>query len=109
MTPGASTAPGFFEVFQDQGASICHGSNTIYRKFCSGKGKLTSMSQLRRGMGVFKWNPNTPQKFSESLVDFRHIGLVVCVALLRIIHASTGTMCVTTDTKIGIWKYWGCL
>ena len=28
---------------------------------------------------------------------------------LRIIHASTGTMCVTTDTSLGKWKYWGWL
>ena len=97
------------KCFRDQGTSIYHGSNTIYRKYCSEKGKLTSASQLRPGMAVFKWNANTPEKFNDGLGDFQHIGLVVSVNPLRIIHASTGTMCVTTDTSLGKWKYWGWL
>ena len=36
--------------YRDQGASIYHGSNTIYRKYCSEKGKLSSVSQLKPGM-----------------------------------------------------------
>ncbi len=115
VSPGTNDSRGidcsglFVKCFKDQGASIYHGSNTIYRKYCSEKGTLTSVAQLRRGMAVFKWNPNTPSKFNDGLGDFQHIGLVVSVAPLRIIHASTGTMCVTTDTKIGKWKYWGWL
>ena len=115
VSPGTNDARGidcsglFVKCFRDQGANIYHGSNTIYRKYCSEKGKLTSASQLRPGMAVFKWNSNTPEKFNDSLGDFQHIGLVVSVNPLRIIHASTGTMCVTTDTKIGKWKYWGWL
>ena len=99
----------FVKIFRDQGASIYHGSNTIYRKYCSEKGKLTRISQLTPGMAVFKWNPNTPEKFGDSLGDFQHIGLVASVNPLEIIHASTGTMCVTTDTKLGKWAYWGKL
>jgi len=91
----------FVKIFRDQGASIYHGSNTIYRKYCSEKGKLTRISQLKPGMAVFKWNPNTPEKFGDGLGDFQHIGLVASVNPLEIIHASTGTMCVTTDTKLG--------
>jgi hypothetical protein len=115
VSPGSNDQNGidcsglFVKCFRDQGASIYHGSNTIYRKYCSEKGKLASVSQLRRGMAVFKWNSNTPEKFNDGLGDFQHIGLVVSVNPLRIIHASTGTMCVTTDTKIGKWKYWGWL
>ena len=115
VSPGTNDARGidcsglFVKCYRDQGASIYHGSNTIYRNYCSEKGKLTSTSQLRRGMAVFKWNSNTPEKFNDGLGDFQHIGLVVSVNPLRIIHASTGTMCVTTDTKIGKWKYWGWL
>ena len=115
VSPGTNDARGidcsglFVKCFRDQGASIYHGSNTIYRKYCSEKGKLTSVSQLRPGMAVFKWNPNTPEKFNDGLGDFQHIGLVTNVNPLRIVHASTGTMCVTTDTSIGKWTYWGWL
>ena len=115
VSPGTNDARGidcsglFVKWFRDQGASIYHGSNTIYRKYCSEKGKLTSVSLLRPGMAVFKWNPNTPEKFNDGLGDFQHIGLVTSVNPLRIVHASTGTMCVTTDTKLGKWAYWGKL
>ena len=115
VSPGTNDSRGidcsglFVKIFRDQGANIYHGSNTIYRKYCSEKGKLTSVSQLLPGMAVFKWNSNTPEKFNDNLGDFQHIGLVASVNPLRIIHASTGTMCVTTDDKIGKWKYWGWL
>ena len=115
VSPGTNDARGidcsglFVKCFRDQGASIYHGSNTIYRKYCSDKGKLTSVSQLQRGMAVFKWNPNTPAKFDDGLGDFQHIGLVVSVSPLRIIHASSAAGCVTTDTKLGKWASWGWL
>ena len=115
VSPGSNNSSGidcsglFVKIFRDQGASIYHGSNTIYRKYCSEKGKLTSEAQLQPGMAVFKWNANTPEKFNDGLGDFQHIGLVTSINPLKIIHASTGTMCVTTDTKVGKWAYWGKL
>ena len=57
----------------------------------------------------FKWNPNTPEKFNAGLGDFQHIGLVTSVNPLRIVHASSAAGCVTTDTKLGKWAYWGWL
>lgn len=115
VSPGTNNSQGidcsglFVKCFRDQGASIYHGSNTIYRKYCSDKGKLTSVSQLKPGMAVFKWNSNTPAKFNDDLGDFQHIGLVTGVNPLRIVHASSAAGCVTTDTKIGKWAYWGKL
>ena len=115
VSPGTNDARGidcsglFVKCYRDQGASIYHGSNTIYRKYCSDKGKLTSVNQLQRGMAVFKWNSNTPAKFDDGLGDFQHIGLVVSANPLRIIHASSAAGCVTTDTKLGKWAYWGWL
>lgn len=115
VSPGTNDSRGidcsglFVKAYRDQGASIYHGSNTIYRKYCSEKGKLTNVSQLRPGMAVFKWNPNTPEKFNDGLGDFQHIGLVASVNPLRIIHASSAVGCVTTDTKLGKWTYWGWL
>lgn len=99
----------FVKIFRDQGSNIAHGSNTIYRKYCTEKGFLMSVSQLKPGMAVFKWNPNTPEKFNDGLGDFQHIGLVTNINPLKIIHASSVAGCVTTDTKIGKWKYWGKL
>ena len=49
VSPGTNDSRGidcsglFVKCFRDQGASIYHGSNTIYRKYCSEKGKLTSV------------------------------------------------------------------
>lgn len=115
VSPGSNDSRGidcsglFVKIFRDQGASIYHGSNTIFRKYCSDTGRITDAKALQVGMAVFKWNPNTPEKFHDGLGDFQHIGLVVSVSPLRIIHASTVTMCVTTDTKIGKWLWWGKL
>ena len=115
VSPGTNDARGidcsglFMKAFRDQGASIYHGSNTIYRKYCSEKGKLTKVSQLQPGMAVFKWNANTPEKFNDGIGDFQHIGLVTSVNPLRIVHASSAVGCVTTDTKLGKWAYWGWL
>ena len=97
------------KAYRDQGASIYHSSNTIYRKYCSEKGKLNSTNQLQPGMAVFKWNANTPEKFNDGLGDFQHIGLVTSVNPLRIVHASSAAGCVTMDTKLGKWAYWGWL
>ncbi len=115
VSPGSNDSRGidcsglFVKCFRDQGASIYHGSNTIYRKYCSDKGKLTSVSQLKPGMAVFKWNSNTPAKFNDDLGDFQHIGMVTGVSPLQIVHASSAAGCVTTDTKLGKWAYWGWL
>ncbi len=115
VSPGTNDSRGidcsglFVKAYQDQGASIYHGSNTIYRKYCSEKGQLNSVGQLLPGMAVFKWNPQTPEKFSDGQGDFQHIGLVTSVNPLRIVHASSAAGCVTTDTKLGKWAYWGWL
>ena len=115
VSPGTNDSRGidcsglFVKAYRDQGASIYHGSNTIYRKYCSEKGKLTNVSQLQPGMAVFKWNANTPEKFNDGLGDFQHIGLVTNENPLRIVHASSAAGCVTTDTKLGKWAYWGWL
>ena len=115
VSPGSNDASGidcsglFVKAYRDQGASIYHGSNTIYRKYCSEKGKITSVNQLQRGMAVFKWNANIPEKFNDGLGDFQHIGLVASVNPLRIVHASSAVGCVTTDEKLGKWAYCGWL
>ena len=114
-SPGSNDRSGidcsglFVRIFRDQGATIYHGSNTIYREYCGEKGPISSASQLLPGMAVFKWKQETPSKFHDALGDFCHIGLVVSTSPLQIIHASSDVGCVTIDRSIGKWKYWGKL
>ena len=104
----------FVKMYRDQGAKIYHGSNTIFREYCEETGKLTSVDQLQIGMAVFKrkdWTDadKSNRWYGTDPGNLSHIGYVESVHPLRIIHASTGTMCVTTDDKIGKWGYWGKL
>jgi hypothetical protein len=115
VSPGSNDSRGIdcsgllVKVYRDQGASIYHGSNTIYRKHCDEKGWIGNENILQVGMAVFKWNPNTPAKFDDGLGDFQHVGLVIGKNPLQIIHASSVAGCVVIDTKLGKWKYWGKL
>lgn len=99
----------FVRAYRNQGARIYHGSNTIWRRHLAEKGVILSVDDLRPGMAVFKWKEKTPEKFSDDLGDFCHIGLVTSVRPLRIVHASTEGMKVKADSKIGKWQYWGVL
>ena len=114
-TPGTNDARGidcsgmFVRAYRLQGQRIYHGSNTIWRKHLADKGPIDSAADLRPGMAVFKWKPDTPAKFSDGAGDFCHIGLVTSVKPLRIVHASTEGMKVKADSKLGKWKYWGVL
>lgn len=114
-SPGTNDARGidcsgmFVRAFRRQGASIYHGSNTIFRKYLARSGTIASAADLCPGMAVFKWKPVTPARFSDGLGDFCHIGLVTSVSPLRIVHASTEGMAVKADSKIGKWRYWSWL
>lgn len=113
-TPGTNDERGidcsgmFVRGYRLQGASIYHGSNTIWRQHLGAKGKIVGTGDLKKGMAVFKWKPEgDPQRDGQG--NFCHIGLVVSVYPLRIIHASTVGMKVTADTRLGKWQYWGYL
>lgn len=100
----------FVRAYKLQGARIYHGSNTIWRKHLAEKGRLTSASQLERGMAVFKHKDADTAKYSDGQGDFCHIGLVTSVNPLRIVHASTVGMKVKADTTLtSQWAYWGRL
>ena len=114
-SPGSNDARGIdcsgllVYAFRQNGGSIYHGSNTIYRSYCTEKGRITNVKQLVPGMAVFKWNANTPSKFSDGLGDFQHVGVVTSVNPLRIVHASSVSARVIADSRLGKWKYWGKL
>ncbi len=99
----------FVRAYRLQGQRIYHGSNTIWRKHLGQKGPIDSVRDLKPGMAVFKWKPDTPAKFRDDEGDFCHIGLVTRVNPLRIVHASTEGMKVKADVRLGKWKYWGIL
>ena len=104
----------FVKAFRDQGGSIYHGSNTIFREYCTETGKLTDVSQLRPGMAVFKCKPWTDSEadkknrwYGKSPGNLSHIGMVTSVNPLVITHA-TSPVC-KQDFKLGNWAYLGKL
>ena len=120
VSPGTNDRSGidcsglFVMMYREQGAKIAHGSNTIFRQYCSETARLTSVGQLVPGMAVFKvsaWGDEVQRNrwYGQEPGDFHHIGYVASVSPLRIIHASSAAGCVTTDTKLDKWAYCGRL
>ena len=99
----------FVRAYRLQGASIYHGSNTIWRKYTKRTGVVTGEGQLRRGMAVFKWKPTDTAKYPDGQGDYYHIGLVVQENPVRIIHASTNGMRVREDPWKSGWSRWAML
>jgi len=115
VSPGSNDRNGidcsgmFVRAFRAQGASIYHGSNTIWRRYLSDKGEIHSADQLRPGMAVFKHRAADTEKYPDGQGDFFHIGLVVSVNPPHIIHASTNGMKVREDRWSKAWTHWGKL
>lgn len=91
-------------------SKIYHGSNSIYRKNCDVKGRITSVDMLEVGMSVFKcreWAEDqaSNQWYGTEPGDLCHIGRVTSVNPLRIGHISSGGW--NEDTKLGKWTHWG--
>lgn len=115
VSPGTNNAKGidcsglFVKCFRDQGATIYHGSNTIWRKYCVEKGELKSESQLEPGMAVFKHKKQDTAKYPDGQGDFCHIGMVTQVNPLEIVEASSVSGKVITNKKLGKWVFCGRL
>ncbi len=91
----------FSWAFRQLGGYMYHGSDTMYRKYCAGKGELkkgkrTDWGTLKPGTAVFVWNG---KKYS-------HVGLFVGDG--TVIEAM-GTINGVTTTKVtaGKWTHWG--
>ena len=87
--------------FKQLGGDMYHGSNTMYLKWCTDKGKLehgrrTDGKDMKPGTAVFCYDGST----------YSHVGLFVGGG--KVIEAACTRQGVTssavTDTK---WKYWG--
>ncbi|GHU78676.1 hypothetical protein AGMMS49992_29740 [Clostridia bacterium] len=107
----------FCRAYKLQGASIYHGSNRIIRTHCRGWQFIKDAANLEPGMAVFKrrddgqeGNEYKPggQYYNPQLVgNFYHVGLVVSVNPLKIVHCTDPIAKV--DTKLGAWTYAGYL
>ena len=121
VSPGTNDEKGidcsgmFVRAFKRQGATIYHGSNTIWREDLSEKGRILTQNQLKVGMAVFKnraWTDNdSKHRWYNKDADgnMYHIGLVVSVNPVKIIHASTNGMQVREDPYTKAWTHWGKL
>lgn len=120
VRPGSNNSQGidcsglFVYMYRQQGASIAHGSNSIFHEYCSSTGVLTSESQLHEGMAVFKllaWTDDDKDNrwYGHEPGNLSHIGYVASTNPLKIIHASSVAGKVTIDTSIKKWAYWGYL
>ncbi len=102
----------FVKMYRDQGAKIYHGSNTIFREYCSETGEIHSEKDLQVGMAVFKCKPWTDADkgnkwYGTAPGNLSHIGFVTGVNPLEITHCTSPVA--KTDNKIGKWAYWGKL
>ena len=91
----------FTWAFKQLGGTMYHGSNTMYLKWCSDKGKLsggkrTDGKELKPGTAVFVWNGK----------NYSHVGLYIGDG--TVIEAM-GTRNGVTTTKVNAskWTNWG--
>ena len=89
--------------FKQLGGYMCHGSDTMYRKYCTDNGELRSGARtdgqgLKPGTAVFVWK--------EAKGKYTHVGLYVGNG--KVIEAKGAQAGVTTskitDSK---WTHWG--
>lgn len=91
----------FYWAFKELGGYMYHGSNTMYNKYCTDKGKLTKSGrtdgkQLKPGTAVFTGNESS----------HNHVGLFV--GNDTVIEASgSNAGVITTKISSGKWTYWG--
>ena len=106
LSSGVDCSGLFAAAYRHQGASLPHGSNAIARKHTTGMARLTKAGQLRPGSAVFKWQKDgAPAKYTDGLGNWHHIGLVVSISPLRIIHASSVKGKVIADTALKGWTH----
>ena len=88
VSPGTNDSRGidcsglFVKAYRDQGASIYHGSNTIYRKYCSKKGMLISVTQLQPD------DQQTAQEFHDRLAYPCCLAFMVLMEEISIFRSS---------------------
>ena len=91
----------FSWAFKQLGGYMCHGSNSMYLKYCENKGQLskgkrTDGKTLLPGTAVFVWDGST----------YSHVGLFIGDGL---VIEAMGTLKGVTTSKVtaGKWTHWG--
>lgn len=104
-TPGYNDSRGvdcsgaFVYAYKQFGESIYHGSNRIIRVYCHDVKTVTSASQLRVGMAIFKSRTDLSKMKAEYKpggryydpalpYDYYHVGLVTSVNPLKIVNGN---------------------
>ena len=93
-----------------------HGSNYAARyRIRGGVKKISSQGDLKVGHLVFKGTPNGPKlpnrykkgksMYNGDLTDYYHVGIVISVSPLCIMHMTSPT--IKKDTSLGKWGYYG--
>ena len=91
----------FSWAFKKLGGYMYHGSDTMYKKYCTDKGELkkgkrTDRGTLKPGTAVFVWNGST----------YSHVGLYI--GGNTVIEAMSTINGVTTSrVTAGKWTHWG--
>ena len=115
---GEGSSIAFVYAYEKHGYSIDHGSNRIIRKYCHDVQRISEISQLQPGMVLFSSRKNRSRLsaqyqpggryYDRNLPDdYEHIGLVVSVAPLQIINATTPVPRITT--QLSQWSHAGYL
>lgn len=92
----------FSWAFKELGGYMYHGSDTMYRKYCTSKGALnkgkrTDGQELKPGTAVFTYN--------EKEGKYGHVGLYIENG--TVIEAAGTKEGVITSKVNGKWEYWG--
>lgn len=88
----------FSWAFKQLGGYCYHGSNTMYKSYCTSKGKITSATALKPGYALFTG--------TES--DHGHVGLYIGDGWV-IEAANTQDGVIKTKSSAKKWTYWGAL
>lgn len=90
----------FYWAFKQLGGYMYHGSNTMYKQYCTDHGKLIdgkkeNGEELKPGTAVFMWN---------STNNWHHVGLYIGNG--KVIEAK-GTYYGVVSSDVESWHYWG--
>ena len=88
----------FSWAFKQLGSYMYHGSNTMYKSYCTSKGKISSATALQPGYALFTGNDN----------DHGHVGLYIGNGWV-IEAANTKDGVIKTKSSAKKWTYWGAL
>lgn len=88
----------FAWAFKQLGGSIYHGSNTMYKSYCTDKGKISNKEELKPGFALF----------TGSEGNHGHVGLYIGDGWV-IEAAGTQTGVIKSKASAKKWTYWGKL